>query len=181
MRPMLDTNVLIYGTAAHNPTASPKLSKMMADCKSLILETKAFCVSAITLIEYTPYLRADEAQAIEKLLSRVDIIGVTIEAARLASHLVREHGAMPEFCLTCLHFAGTKPCRKCKTVSSRAEGFNDFVIAASAALDEDTDVLYTYDANEGLVKSLAEHVRIGEPRSATPGLFEGVEYDDDAP
>jgi predicted nucleic acid-binding protein len=171
MPAMLDTNVLVYAMSPPVKDSASDLAAMRRDSRALLFSSGAFCISALTLVEFAPYLRPNERAEAEKLLQRVDVIGISIEAASLAAKLIEKHSTLPSICRACLGYLKATPCKHCKASISKAQGFNDFIIIASAAVEPNVTVLYTYDDRPELAKAVRGRVEIQRPPNANGPMY----------
>lgn len=168
---MFDTNVVLHALNKHL-TADEELAQKRADCSAAIVASEEIYISTVSMMEFYPHMTAKEREAYDEIRGRVSHVPFTGAAANLAARLFEKYRKQEKVCRICASLEGSSPCKGCGAVRSFHSRRNDFCIAASAAVDPDVDVLFTYDFLY-LAPALAGMVDVCEPPNAAGKLFAG--------
>ena len=183
-RCMVDTCVLQYALLSLMPHKSlPVSSKPLVEASAeLLRQLKRIKVSAISWAEINRNLRLSDANALGDFHSRITIIPVSAEAAKLSATLLTAKTGHDKTCSRCLNSLQTTPCKQCKAKLPKSSHLADALILATAELRRDIDVLYTADAGFGFyqAESLIQSCTIRRPPNPHGPLFERAAAADEA-
>lgn len=172
---MVDTMVLVYGTAGGGPKPADKVKRWVNDSRSLLLQMEQIRIATVTATEFLPFVRPDHAKAAAEIVARFRREAFDAAAEAVAIDLIREVRADPARCAVCLGVRKATPCKDCGNLNSASQRRNDIYIAATAATADGVRALYTYD--DGIL-ALAPHLPkldIRHPPSTLGALFDRLE------
>jgi predicted nucleic acid-binding protein len=166
---LVDTDVLVHATRSSVDAAAKDKRR---DCRTLLQTLDPVVISVITYTELVPYLTDPERKSHAGLLDKFDQRPFGPLEAQLASKLIAKHRSAENVCQRCFGVKTADECQKCGLRRSRGARLNDFYIAATGAIADDIDTIYTYDFLY-LNQYLRGKVEIQRPRNASGPLFEG--------
>jgi hypothetical protein len=158
MAAMIDTNVLVF--ASQGATLKPRskseekqfernardMSRYYDVCAKLLNRLATVKVCAVTIIEFRRSVHKQHIEWFDALLPRLRVVQIDGEIAMKSSELLRSRDSSVEkVCRKCLSSLNEHVCGKCNLRVSSYRRINDATIVAAAEIDEDTEVLYSFD------------------------------------
>jgi len=172
MNTMFDAVVIRHAVAAMRRariTAADKNHDFMMRSRRVVEEASVIRVSCIAWMEIARGMKTDDERRIladlERKASVEAVDAETVEFA-LALQRARVKKWTVDYCRECGNKRDSHPCPGCGNMLSDKSRFNDYLIAASAHLFEDVDVLYTFDKG---ILSMQERLR---PSVREPPIIE---------
>ncbi len=173
-RSMVDANVLMFAFRKIDEKTTADVKQWHEASLALLKRFKVIRVSAIAWMEFARGLRPDDRARLSSIYAKIQSEVVDGRIVDRAIALMHARNLREKICQKCKTSLDTHECDSCKRMISAKQNMNDAIIAATAELADDVDVLYCYD---GGVFHFADHIdktrcRIEEPPHHIGPLFD---------
>ena len=164
MSSMVDTHILSYALCTPTGREDAKLRTMIDCSKRIIRNTKVVRVSSPTWTEICRFKSPSGDRMITKLSSKIRVITFNGAMASRAAELLADRNRPETVCKRCLNSkAAPNECTQCAKLISPQQRVTDAMIAATAELTRDVDILYSYDSGVLNFSRYVKRIRIVEP------------------
>lgn len=172
---MIDSQTLIHAINKPELTDADKPETDRAKAIHLVGLLPVVRVSAITWMEALRNIRDDERPKFEQLRERIQVLAPDEMVIEKAIELMRAKVKPWEtkLCRACLHPADAHKCASCGHLISNDQRMHDYIIAATADLSTEVEILYTFDRK--ILALGAERLirpRVLEPPHTAGALFD---------
>ena len=163
MGSMVDTQVLIHACHLDSKKAKSKthqkeqayaLSKTLPRCQAssaLLAKLDIIYVSTVTMVEFYRTSRENHLEWVDSLGDRLHPLALDRASADKAAKLLRSLNTSNDgMCPRCMNQPNDVPCAECNCLLSKYHRVADAMIAATAEMHKEVDVLYCYDG--GILK-----------------------------
>lgn len=148
-RSMVDANVLVYGFRILKPRDTAELRQMHVASLHLLKKMRVVRVCVIAWGEFIRGVRQEELEAQSVIRNKIRPEAADARVVDRAIQLMAKRQLHEKLCRKCLNAETATPCTMCKRLVSSKQLLNDAIVAASAELTDDVDVLYGYDSGIG--------------------------------
>lgn len=178
-RAMVDAHVLIYAVRSVRKKDRADLQSKCAASFALLRPLQTIRISAIAWLEVLRGLKPEEQERFSQLRDHVKIAAVDASTVDRAAALLRARNQAEKLCRKCLSAEKDRSCPACKRLVAAHQRVNDALIAATADVLTDVDVLYSYDTGVQAFGAHLHSCRIETPPDPNGPLFERVRPSDE--